>query len=101
MLEDIAVATGGTVISTNVGLTLDKATLEQLGTAKKVEVTKENTTIIDGAGQAEPSKTASGTSARRSKPPRATTTVKSFRNALPSSPAAWPSSRSVPPPKSK
>ena len=52
MLEDIAVLTGGTVISTNVGLTLDKATLEQLGTAKKVEVTKENTTIIDGAGQA-------------------------------------------------
>ena len=53
MLEDIAVLTGGTVISTNVGLTLDKATLEQLGTAKKLEVTKENTTIIDGAGQAE------------------------------------------------
>lgn len=53
MLEDIAVLTGGTVISTNVGLTLDKATLEQLGTAKKVEVTKENTTIIDGAGQTE------------------------------------------------
>lgn len=53
MLEDIAVLTGGTVISTNVGLTLDKATLEQLGTAKKVEVTKENTTIIDGAGQVE------------------------------------------------
>ena len=53
MLEDIAVLTGGTVISTNVGLTLDKATLEQFGTAKKVEVTKENTTIIDGAGQAE------------------------------------------------
>ena len=53
MLEDIAVLTGGTVISTNIGLTLDKATLEQLGTAKKVEVTKENTTIIDGAGQAE------------------------------------------------
>lgn len=53
MLEDIAVLTGGTVISTNVGLTLDKVTLEQLGTAKKVEVTKENTTIIDGAGQAE------------------------------------------------
>ena len=53
MLEDIAVLTGGTVISTNVGLTLDKATLEQLGTAKKVEVTKENTTVIDGAGQAE------------------------------------------------
>lgn len=53
MLEDIAVLTGGTVISSTVGLTLDKATLEQLGSAKKVEVTKENTTIIDGAGAAE------------------------------------------------
>ena len=53
MLEDIAVLTGGTVISTNIGLSLDKATLEQLGTAKKIEITKENTTIIDGAGQAE------------------------------------------------
>lgn len=52
MLEDIAVLTGGTVISNNVGLSLDKATLAQLGSAKKVEVTKENTTIIDGAGDA-------------------------------------------------
>ncbi|WP_418954561.1 chaperonin GroEL [Sutterella wadsworthensis] len=52
MLEDIAVLTGGTVISSNVGLSLDKATLAQLGSAKKVEVTKENTTIIDGAGDA-------------------------------------------------
>ena len=51
-LEDIAVLTGGTVISSNVGLSLDKATLAQLGSAKKVEVTKENTTIIDGAGDA-------------------------------------------------
>lgn len=53
MLEDIAILTGGTVISSTVGLTLDKATLEQLGSAKKVEVSKENTTIIDGAGAAE------------------------------------------------
>lgn len=52
MLEDIAVLTGGTVISSNVGLSLDKVTLAQLGSAKKVEVTKENTTIIDGAGDA-------------------------------------------------
>ena len=52
MLEDIAVLTGGTVISSNVGLSLDKATLAQLGSAKKVEVTKENTTIINGAGDA-------------------------------------------------
>ena len=52
ILEDLAVLTGGTVISSNVGLSLDKATLAQLGSAKKVEVTKENTTIIDGAGDA-------------------------------------------------
>lgn len=52
MLEDIAILTGGTVISSTVGLTLDKATLAQLGSAKKVEVSKENTTIIDGAGDA-------------------------------------------------
>ena len=53
MLEDIAVLTGATVISSTVGLSLDKATLEQLGSAKKIEVTKENTTIIDGAGATE------------------------------------------------
>ena len=52
MLEDIAILTGGTVISSTVGLSLDKATLAQLGSAKKVEVSKENTTIIDGAGDA-------------------------------------------------
>lgn len=53
MLEDIAILTGGTVVSANVGLSLDKTTLEMLGTAKKVEISKENTTIIDGAGQVE------------------------------------------------
>ncbi len=53
MLEDIAILTGGTVISQNVGLSLEKATLEHLGTAKKIEVTKENTTLIDGAGSAD------------------------------------------------
>ena len=53
MLEDIAILTGGTVISSTVGLSLDKATLAQLGSAKKVEISKENTTIIDGAGNAE------------------------------------------------
>jgi chaperonin GroEL len=50
MLEDIAVLTGGTVISEEVGLSLEKAELAQLGTAKKILITKENTTIIDGAG---------------------------------------------------
>ena len=50
MLEDMAVLTGGTVISEEVGLALDKATIADLGRAKKVQVSKENTTIIDGAG---------------------------------------------------
>jgi chaperonin GroEL len=50
MLEDIAVLTGGTVISEEVGLSLEKATLDDLGQAKRIEVGKENTTIIDGAG---------------------------------------------------
>lgn len=53
MLEDIAVLTGGVVISEDKGLTLDKATLEELGTAKKVTVSKDNTTIVDGAGTKE------------------------------------------------
>jgi len=53
MLEDIAVLTGATVISEEVGLSLEKATLADLGEAKKIQVTKENTTIIDGAGKAE------------------------------------------------
>jgi len=53
MLEDIATLTGGVVISEDKGLTLDKATLEMLGTAKKVTITKDNTTIVDGAGSKE------------------------------------------------
>src|ERR1700743_1473079 len=52
MLQDIAVLTGGTVISDEVGLSLEKATLNDLGEAKKIVVEKENTTIIDGAGKA-------------------------------------------------
>ena len=50
MLEDIAILTGGTVISEEKGLTLEQATLDMLGTCEKVEVTKDNTTIVNGAG---------------------------------------------------
>jgi len=50
MLQDIAILTGGQVISEEVGLSLEKTTLEDLGTAKKVQITKENSTVIDGAG---------------------------------------------------
>jgi chaperonin GroEL len=53
MLQDIAVVTGGKVVSQEVGLSLEKVSLDDLGQAKKVQITKENTTIIDGAGQAE------------------------------------------------
>ena len=52
MLEDIAILTGGTVISEETGMSLEKATLAELGQAKRIEVGKENTTIIDGHGDA-------------------------------------------------
>ena len=51
MLEDIAILTGGTVVSEEVGLSLETTTLESLGTAKKIVLSKENTTVIDGAGK--------------------------------------------------
>ena len=50
MLEDIAVLTGGTVISEEIGMDLEAVTLEHLGTAKRISMTKENTTVVDGAG---------------------------------------------------
>ncbi len=52
MLQDIAILTAGTVISVEIGMELEKATLEELGRAKRVVITKENTTIIDGVGEA-------------------------------------------------
>jgi chaperonin GroEL len=52
LLEDIAILTGGQVIAEETGLTLEKATLEELGQAKRIEVGKENTTVIDGGGDA-------------------------------------------------
>lgn len=51
MLEDIAILTGGTVIAEETGLTLELVTLEHLGQAKRIEISKENTTIIDGSGE--------------------------------------------------
>ena len=53
MLQDIAILTGGQVISSDVGLELKEATLDQLGQARQVKVTKENTTIVNGAGSSE------------------------------------------------
>ncbi|NSZ56776.1 chaperonin GroEL [Agrobacterium tumefaciens] len=51
MLEDIAILTGGTVISEDLGIKLESVTLDMLGKSKKVSISKENTTIVDGAGQ--------------------------------------------------
>ncbi len=53
MLQDIAILTGGTVISEEVGLSLESATLDDLGQAKRITLTKENTTIVDGAGKSD------------------------------------------------
>ena len=53
MLEDIAILTGGTVISTDKGMRIEDATIDMLGSAEKVSMNKENTTIVDGAGQKE------------------------------------------------
>ncbi len=53
MLQDVAVLTGGQVISEEVGMSLENATLDNMGSAKRIQVTKENTTIIDGAGKKE------------------------------------------------
>ncbi len=50
MLQDVAMLTGATVISEEVGLKLDKAGVNELGTAKKIQISKEETTVIDGAG---------------------------------------------------
>merc|ERR1711941_234915 len=52
MLQDLAILTGGQVISEEVGMSLETTTLEMLGTANKVVISKENTVVVDGAGQA-------------------------------------------------
>ena len=89
MLEDIAVLTAGQTISEDLGIKLENVTLQMLGRAKRVRIEKENTTIIDGAGD----KTAIEAprrrrSRRRSRRPPRTTTVRSSRSAWPSSRAA-------------
>ena len=101
MLGDIAILTGGQVISEEVGLKLENAGLDLLGRARKVVITKDETTIVDGAGDSRPGRRAASTrSAPRSRTPTRTTTARSSRSAWRSWPAAWPSSRPVPPPRS-
>jgi chaperonin GroEL (HSP60 family) len=75
------------VIAEEVGLSLEKATLKDLGQAKRIEVAKEDTTIIDGAGGRADQGRVKLRSASRSKKPPATTTRKSCKSAWPSWPA--------------
>ena len=84
MLQDIAILTKGEMISEDLGIKLEIVTLGMLGQAKRVSIDKDNTTIVDGAGVGRHSRAGSNRSAPRSKPPPATTTVKSCRNVWPS-----------------
>jgi chaperonin GroEL len=89
MLQDIAVLTGGQVISEEVGFKLENAVVSDLGRAKRIVIDKDNTTIIDGAGETTPSRAGSRRSARRSTRRPATTTARSCRSGSRSWPAAW------------
>ena len=90
MLQDIAVLTGGQVISEELGLKLENVDLEQLGRAKRVVVDKDNTTIIGGGGEPHGSTAASSRSGARSRRRPATTTARSCRSGSRSSRAASP-----------
>ena len=99
MLQDMAVLTGGQVISEEVGLKLENVTLDLLGRAKRVIVTKDNTTIVDGDGEPTMSPAASTRSRPRSTTPTATGIARSCKSVWPSWPAALRSSRSAQPPR--
>ncbi len=101
MLGDMAVLTGGQLISEDLGIKLEAVELSQLGRVKRVEVTKDNCTLIDGAGKSDDIQKRVGQSASRSKRPTASTIARSSRNGSPSCPAASLSSPSVQPPKRK
>ena len=90
MLQDIAVLTGGEMISEDLGIKLENVTVQMLGKAKRVTITKDDTTIVDGAGKKPTSRRASARSSSRSRTPPPTTTRRSCRSGWPSSPAALP-----------
>jgi len=90
MLQDIAILTGGQVITEEVGLKLENVGLEMLGQARKIVVTKDETTVVEGAGVESDIKAASTRSKLRSRTPTRTTTGRSSRSAWPSCPAVSP-----------
>ena len=100
MLEDIAILTGGKAIMDDLGIKLDSLTLDDLGTARRIVVTKDNTTMVDGAGATEDVRGR----VKQIRSQIANTTSDYDREAperLPSSSAVWPSSTSVQPPRSR
>ena len=99
-LEDLATVTGGQLVAPEVGLKLDQVGLEVLGRARRVTVTKDDTTVVDGAGTSPRSPPGSPSCAGRSRRPTPTGTGRSCRSGWPSSPAASASSGSARPPRS-
>ncbi len=89
MLQDIAILTGGVVISEEVGLSLEKATLDDLGQAKRIEIGKENTTISTASATQPKLKRVLPKSANKSKPQPANTIKKNCKSAWLNWPAAW------------
>jgi chaperonin GroEL len=101
MLEDIAILTGGQVISEDLGIKLESVTLDMLGTAKRVSMTKEETVIVNGAGKKADITARCNQIRAQADDTRPSTTRKSCTSVWPSWPAAWPSSRLAAPRKSR
>ena len=100
MLEDMAVLTGGQVVSEEVGLKLRTSDLNVLGQARRVVVTKDTTTIVDGAGDQSAVQDRMNSCGPRSRTPTPTGTARSCRSGWPSWPAAWPCCAPALPPRS-
>jgi chaperonin GroEL len=99
MLEDIAILTGGRVHHRRPRHQARVRRTQRPRRAKRITISKENTTIVEGGGTSEAITGRVNQIRRRSRKPPAITTARSSRSASPSSPAVWPSSTSVPPPK--
>jgi len=98
MLQDISILTGGTVISEDLGIKLENVSLKDLGTAKHVHISKDDTVVVDGLMgpvRRKTSKPASSKSALRPKRRLLTMTAKSYKSVSPNWPAVWPSSKST------
>ena len=95
MLEDLAIVSGGTVVSEDLGIKLENVTLNMLGRAKRVKIDKDDTTIIDGAGAKKDIEARVKQIKAQIEETTSTTTRRSCRSGSPSSLAASPSSRSA------